>query len=119
MAINVRMAGTRFETYLGADPSGQDWLELTPAHYRVERLAAFTGVAAGGIAKGEWHFRSLDELYVCEKILLPLRLEPDVPGIPVLGFVDWTSLRNLPRANGDLAVLQPPRLLGGHRQEDA
>jgi hypothetical protein len=91
-SITVRMAGTDFLTLLKYELTGKDWLAETPFQDREERLAIYSQVACGSIAIGRWTFQrhQMGET-CCEKLLLPMRPRPGVDGIPVLGFVDWTS----------------------------
>jgi hypothetical protein len=109
-AVRVGLAGTAFRFMCKKEISHCDWLALTPQEGRIVRLSIFSLVAHGTIGFNVWRFPQITgKTYNCEKLLLPLRAESGTD-IPVLGFVDWSTLREGPWSNVDLAAIPPPAL---------
>ncbi len=112
LAVRVRMAGTDFCTLLRRELTGADWLQATPQADRAIRLDVFSDVARGAVGFSQWRFsRPWHGTVSCEKLLLPLAPEPGLPGMPILGFVDWTALRQSHDREPDLGVIAPPHIL--------
>ncbi|HEY0266078.1 MAG TPA: PAS domain-containing protein [Rhizomicrobium sp.] len=110
--VTVRMAGTDFCTLLKRELTGADWLQATPQPDRATRLAVFSQVARGAIGFGRWNFsRPWHGMIACEKLLLPLRPEPQLRGVPVLGFVDWSPVRHGRDRDPVLDAIAPPQIL--------
>jgi hypothetical protein len=109
-AVRVGLAGTAFQFMFKKEVSGCDWLALTPPEGRAMRLSIFSFVAHGTIGFNMWRFPQITgRICSCEKLLLPLRAEAGTD-IPVLGFVDWSALRDGYLSSVDLAAIPPPAL---------
>lgn len=109
-SAHVRMAGTDFCTLLKFEPTGMDWLAITPAADRTERLRVFSSVARGAIGRNRWRFlRPGADDAGCDKLLLPLK--PEGGGIPILGFVDWSAVRHAGTGPRSLQAIGVPRAL--------
>lgn len=108
--VRVGLAGTGLRVLCKQEISNCDWLALTPPEGRAMRLSIFSIVARGTIGCNIWRFpQTGGRIHSCEKLLLPLRAESGTD-IPVLGFVDWSTLGEGSWPDADLAAIPPPAL---------
>lgn len=88
-SIHVRIPGMMLRLAFGRDIAGEDWLAITSARHRDQRLARFSAVAQGAIGVGRRRTRraSGDDVDV-EEVMLPFT--PGDDGVcPVLVHTNW------------------------------
>jgi hypothetical protein len=87
--VLVRLAGTSYNTVLGMELSGEDWIALAPEQYKAERLRIFSDIAAGAIGRGLRKIALKTGDYVsAEEILLPFQGDANSPKL-VVCHLDW------------------------------
>jgi len=70
--VSCRVSGTAIVRTLGVEISGKDYLEMTPAHFRAERLRRYTAYVHGMIGRS---YRQIDlnsgQSVLVEELALP------------------------------------------------
>jgi hypothetical protein len=88
-SVTCRIAGMAIKLTFGPDVAGKDWLAVTPARHRAQRLVRYSAVAQGAIGIGRrLAVAEGREPVRIEEIMLPFRCNGD-GSCPVLVHTDW------------------------------
>lgn len=88
-SVTCRIAGMVLKLVFGPDVAGKDWLAVTPARHRAQRLARYSAVAQGAIGVGRrMAFVEGHDSVKVEEVMLPFRSGED-GCIQVLVHTDW------------------------------
>ena len=89
-SVHCRIAGMVLKLIFGANVVGQDWLEITPARHRAQRLARYSAVAQGAIGVGRRLAvaEGRDPVRI-EEVMLPFDRNREDGMCPVLVHTDW------------------------------
>ena len=78
VSVHVRLAGTRYQHFLGTELTGRDWIAAAPDSYKPVRLKAFSDVARGAVVLDHRLLAmDLGANVVAEEIVLPFAPDPD------------------------------------------
>ena len=89
-SVHCRIAGMLLKLIFGSNTSGRDWLALTPARHRRQRMVRYSAVAQGAIGIGRRDvFREEREPVRIEEVMLPFA-DVSAGGVyQVLVHTDW------------------------------
>lgn len=88
--VRCRIAGMVLKLVFGPNLAGQDWLAITPARHRAQRLARYSAVAEGAIGLGRRQaLRNTGESVRIEEVMLPFADVGEDGSRPVLVHTDW------------------------------
>ncbi len=89
-SVRCRIAGTVLKLIFGPNVSGQDWLALTAARHRRQRMVRYSAVAQGAIGVGRRDvFREDREPTRIEEVMLPFAGLGKGGVYQVLVHTDW------------------------------
>lgn len=105
--VACRVAGTTIARTLGLEMTGKNYLDLTPTHFRGERLRRFTAYTRGTVSRA-YRKIGLDtgEHYLVEELALPFGDVREDGSIHVIVHVDG------PDPDAQAHAVDLPRILG-------
>lgn len=91
VSVTCRIAGTVHGLVLGSGANGVDWLAMTPAPLRQQRLIRYSAVAQGavGISRRKANSGGSRGAVAVEEVMLPFAAPGEGAPVPVLVHVDW------------------------------
>jgi hypothetical protein len=106
VSVVVRLAGTGFRHFLGAELTGKDWIASSPETHRATRLKLFSAIARGAILIAHRSIAmTVGDDYRSEEILLPFAPEPSgtVPIIVHINFKpeQFMKIKSIDQVAGD------------------
>jgi len=89
-SVRIRIAGMVFRLVFGPNIAGQDWLAVTPARHRRQRLVRYSAVAQGAIGVGRRRVVSEGRQPVhIEEMMFPFADVAEDGARSVLVHTDW------------------------------
>lgn len=89
-SVHCRIAGMVLKLVFGSNVAGQDWLAITPARHRRQRMIRYSAVAQGAVGIGRRvAMRETGGSISIEEVMLPFADVATDGTRPVLVHTDW------------------------------